>query len=196
MVPRDNPVVTYQPVLVLSVPGSGTHFTCYWLNKALGWEDINYRQAWDRLPFPASFQAHSFLDDIAKFPGYRAIVPLRAPNDTYVTRAHHASSRNIAMKRCVEAWSGLIEHWRIFDTVFLPIDTLDRRYTIEKVLKHIDGEVVDAEVHEEVINAWGKRNSEADRRGPNQTDDYRELDFANAWYRKIMRQYEKERRKE
>ncbi len=190
------PEAFYEPVLVLSVPGSGTHFTRYWLDKALGFEDVNYRRAKaERLPFRSSFSIHSFIPQLGEFAGNKAVVPLRPPNKTYITRAHHDRSRERVMRHIVESWSRLIEHWKLFDTVFLPIETDDREYTMTKVLHRLGAPLVDADAHRRIINEWPKQNSQEEKQGPNQTDDYRELDFANVWYEETMHRYRRERQK-
>lgn len=177
--------------LVLSVPGSGTNFTMQYLQQALGYTLV---------PWPQTVSAddgcygmlHSTPPMQENVKKVTCVVPLRPPFKTLMTRTKHLRDEIWPLRAndMVKNWRCLIDYCKEIDVAFLPIETEDREYTLERVRAHLEAEIANRAYHDDVVRKWSKVNSREHRLSSHyerDIDEYPPLDFAEKWYQEIIR---------
>lgn len=159
------------PVLVFSVPGTGTRFTITLLQDVLGYRMIQTSRI-GKMESDHFVHIHSWAADEGKHAkdmkhlravkncqereGMKTVIPLRSPIASYLTRRHVTAGETqeekdaTARSRALGYWQTMRDCMGWFDYVLFPVEDerVPRHTRVQRVVDHVG---VDCDVWSELV---------------------------------------------
>lgn len=188
--------MTASPILVLSVPGTGTRFITKLLQDVFRYEAINMGwMANDPLRPATTVHMHAqpcdgedICSKVFQRPEIKVIIPLRKPVASYTTYRWRNRTRSTpqseidAVDMITMRWKNLIELALQKDRIFIPVEEeLDHTKLLHLIGKFTDTEWYDDEAFYRFAKDWPKVGHEPGKKS-REDDDYSFLDFALYYY--------------